>query len=188
MNKPIKVLVVDDSAVVRQVISAVLADASGIEVMGTASDPVFALDKMRREWPDVITLDVEMPRMDGISFLRQVMAERPTPVVICSSLTTRGAQATLQALAAGAVSVIAKPTVGVKNFLSDSAAELVQAVRGAAKARPRSSPSANGTPVVIPSVTKLQTEAMAQTTDRIIAIGTSTGGTQALEHVIRSLP
>jgi len=102
MNAPIRVLVVDDSAVVRQVVSEILSAAPGIEVVGTASDPLFAMAKMRRDWPDVITLDVEMPRMDGISFLRQLMAERPTPVIVCSTLTSRGAETTMQALAAGA--------------------------------------------------------------------------------------
>lgn len=112
MTTPIRVLIVDDSAVVRQVMSDILGKAPGVEVIGTASDPLFALAKMRRDWPDVITLDIEMPRMDGISFLRKVMAERPTPVIVCSTLTTRGAETTMQALAAGAVSIIAKPTLG----------------------------------------------------------------------------
>ena len=137
MNAPIRVLVVDDSAVVRQVMSEILSAAPGIEVVGTASDPLFAMAKMRRDWPDVITLDVEMPRMDGISFLRQLMAERPTPVIVCSTLTSRGAETTMQALAAGAVSIIAKPTLGLKGFLTDSAQELVAAVRAAARANLR---------------------------------------------------
>ncbi len=136
MTTPIRVLVVDDSAVVRQVMSEILSAAPGIEVVGTASDPIFAMARMRRDWPDVITLDVEMPRMDGISFLRQLMAERPTPVIVCSTLTSRGAETTMQALAAGAVSIIAKPTLGLKGFLNDSAQELVAAVRAAARAEP----------------------------------------------------
>lgn len=106
--KQIKVLVVDDSAVVRQVMLDVLGRAPDIKVIGTASDPIFALRKMNAEWPDVITLDVEMPRMDGITFLKKLMAERPTPVVICSSLTEKGAETTMQALSAGAVQTAAQ--------------------------------------------------------------------------------
>src|SRR5574343_1003936 len=107
--KPIKVMIVDDSAVVRQVLASVLAADPAIEVLGTAADPLFALSKMQNEWPDVIVLDVEMPRMDGITFLKKLMAERPTPVVICSTLTEKGASTTMQALAAGAVAIITKP-------------------------------------------------------------------------------
>ncbi|WP_241775285.1 response regulator, partial [Pseudomonas corrugata] len=99
MSKKINVLLVDDSAVVRQVLLAILSDTPDIHVMGAASDPIFAMDKLAREWPDVIVLDVEMPRMDGITFLKKIMSERPTPVVICSSLTPRGAETTLQAMA-----------------------------------------------------------------------------------------
>lgn len=106
--KQIKVLVVDDSAVVRQVMLDVLGRAPDIKVIGTASDPIFALRKMNAEWPDVITLDVEMPRMDGITFLKKLMAERPTPVVICSSLTEKGTETTMQALSAGAVRTAAQ--------------------------------------------------------------------------------
>ncbi|WP_142995564.1 response regulator, partial [Zobellella denitrificans] len=133
--KKIKVLLVDDSAVMRQVLVALLEREPDMQVLGTASDPLFALDKMARDWPDVIVLDVEMPRMDGITFLKKIMAERPTPVVICSSLTEQGAETTLQALAAGAVEIITKPRVGLKQFLQDSSAALVGAVRAAAQAR-----------------------------------------------------
>src|SRR3990167_7273574 len=97
--------------------------------MATAPDPIFAMSKMNKEWPDVITLDVEMPRMDGITFLKQIMSERPTPVVICSSLATEGAETTLQALAAGALSIITKPSLGLKDFLIDSSNDVVSAVR-----------------------------------------------------------
>jgi two-component system chemotaxis response regulator CheB len=120
--------------VVRKVMSAILDRDPGIRVIGTAHDPIFAIEKMRREWPDVLTLDIEMPRMDGITFLGQLMQERPTPVVICSSLTTAGAETTLQALAAGAVSIITKPGLGVGNFLEDSSDNLVAAVKAAARA------------------------------------------------------
>ncbi len=197
---PIRVLIVDDSAVVRQVMGEVLRRAPGIEVIATASDPVFALDKMRQAWPDVILLDVEMPRMDGITFLKRIMAERPTPVIICSTLTSRGAETTMQALAAGAVSIITKPTLGLKHFLNDSAAELVGAVRSAARANMRAmklvaaTPGREGTlaPAAAAGVSRPAPgaghEALAETTDRLIAIGTSTGGTQALEVVLRALP
>jgi len=116
----IKVMVVDDSAVVRQVISGVLAKDSSIEVLAAVADPIFATQRMRTNWPDVIVLDVEMPRMDGITFLRKIMSERPTPVVICSSLTVAGAETTMQALSAGAVSIVAKPRIGVREFLLDA--------------------------------------------------------------------
>lgn len=193
--KKIRVLLVDDSAVVRQVLMAILADTPDIEVIGAASDPIFAIDKLAREWPDVIVLDVEMPRMDGITFLKKIMSERPTPVVICSSLTEKGAETTLQALSAGAVDIITKPQMGLKNFLLESAAVLVAAIRGAANANvknlgkrivPRLEPQAKlNADVILPAS---HGHAMVQTTERIVAIGTSTGGTQALEAVLTALP
>ena len=193
--KKIKVLLVDDSAVVRQVVLALLEREPDIQVIGAASDPLFAMDKMAKEWPDVIVLDVEMPRMDGITFLKKIMAERPTPVVICSSLTEKGAETTLQALAAGAVEIITKPKVGLKGFLEQSSAELVAAVRAAAQANVKQlvrnasahtpvGAKLNADAILPPS----SGQAMAQTTERIIAIGTSTGGTQALERVLTALP
>ena len=131
MSRSIKVLIVDDSAVVRQVAAAALATAPDIEVLPPAADPVIALERMQNQWPDVILLDVEMPRMDGLTFLKKVMAERPTPVVMCSTLTERGTQTSMEALRAGAVNVIAKPKLGVKSFLEESRAELIHAVREA---------------------------------------------------------
>lgn len=195
-TKKISVLLVDDSAVVRQVLLAILNDTPDIHVMGAASDPIFAMDKLAKEWPDVIVLDVEMPRMDGITFLKKIMSERPTPVVICSSLTQKGAETSLQAMSAGAVEVITKPTTGLKNFLLESAAELVSAIRAAANANLRNLGKRHAAPVLTPA-TRLsadavlpaaQGQAMAQTTERIVAIGTSTGGTQALEAVLTALP
>ena len=121
----IKVLIVDDSAVVRQVLSSQLAGVAGIEVMGSASDPLFAMKKMEDQWPDVIILDIEMPRMDGITFLKKIMAERPTPVVICSTLTEKGAEVTMQAMSAGAVDIIQKPKAGLKGFLQDQKTMLI---------------------------------------------------------------
>jgi len=186
--EPIKVLIIDDSAVVRQALSEILGKDRGIQVIGQAMDPLFAMEKMKKAWPDVILLDVEMPRMDGITFLRKIMAERPTPVIICSSLTAKGAETTMQALAAGAFTIFTKPTLGVKNFLEDSSGDLVMAVRAAAGARVSRvlkpvPPKANADIVLPPGG-----EAMAVTTDRFTAIGTSTGGTQALEFVLASLP
>ncbi len=181
---------------VRQVLQAILEKTPDIKVVAVASDPVFAMQKLAREWPDVIVLDVEMPRMDGITFLKKIMAERPTPVLICSSLTAKGAETTLQALAAGAVDIIAKPSGGVKNFLLDMAVEFAAAIRAAAAAnvgnlgrrvagaRLEPAPIANAD-VMLASGTG---SAMSQTTERIVALGTSTGGTQALEAVLTVLP
>jgi two-component system chemotaxis response regulator CheB len=187
MGREIKVMVVDDSAVVRKVMSNVLGRDPDIRVIATAPDPIFAMEKMRKEWPDVITLDIEMPRMDGITFLTKLMAERPTPVVICSSLTTAGAETTLQALAAGAVNIITKPGLGVDDFLQDSSDDLVAAVKAAARANMgavRRTAQANSAPFE-PSSPR---QAMARTTERIVAIGTSTGGTIALERLLTELP
>ena len=193
--KKIKVFLVDDSAVVRQVLQAVLDREPDIHVIGAASDPIFAMEKLAREWPDVIVLDVEMPRMDGITFLKKIMTEHPTPVVICSTLTEKGAETTMQALAAGAVEIITKPKVGLKSFLQESSNDLVGAVRAAAQANVRRQvravaplPQVVGklnADAILPAVTA---HSMAQTTERIVAIGTSTGGTQALEAVLTALP
>src|SRR5258705_4074661 len=136
MNK-IKVMIVDDSAVVRQVISGALAKERSIEVLAAVADPIFAMQRMRSNWPDVIVLDVEMPRMDGITFLRKIMAERPTPVVICSTLTDKGAKTTLEALAAGAVAIVTKPKLGLKQFLTESSDDLVATLRAAARCNVR---------------------------------------------------
>jgi two-component system, chemotaxis family, protein-glutamate methylesterase/glutaminase len=131
----IKVLIVDDSAVVREVLTSMLSKAPDIQVIGACPDPIFALEKMKTVWPDVIVLDIEMPRMDGLTFLRKIMAQRPTPVVICSSLTQVGAKVTLDAMTAGAVALVTKPTVRLKEFLEDSADTLLHEVRAAASAR-----------------------------------------------------
>ena len=190
----IRVMIVDDSAVVRQVASEVLGKQPDITVIAVAADPIIAHEKMQKDWPDVLVMDVEMPRMDGITFLRQLMSERPTPVVICSSLTQQGAETTMQAIEAGAVSIVAKPTMGVKDFLLGSGHALVDAVREAAAvnvsrlvpSRARAAAGKFSADVVMPRATP-QT-AMAQTTEQIVAIGTSTGGTQALEVVLAALP
>ena len=193
MADKIKVMVVDDSAVVRQVVAQALAADTGIEVIGVASDPLFALERMRTNWPDVLIIDIEMPRMDGITFLKKIMAERPTPVVICSSLAEKGAQATFEALAAGAASIITKPKLGLKSFLEDSSNDIVQAVRSAAKANVRAlrpSTTINTRPNFTADVmlNAAYNPALSHTTDQLVAIGTSTGGTQALEAVLTRLP
>ncbi|WP_319244851.1 chemotaxis response regulator protein-glutamate methylesterase [uncultured Propionivibrio sp.] len=185
MAERIKVMIIDDSAVVRQVVTQALAADAGIEVVGAASDPVFAMSRMQTVWPDVIILDIEMPRMDGITFLKKVMAKRPTPTIICSSLAERGASATFAALEAGAVSVITKPKLGLKSFLEDSSNDIVQAVRSAARANPRVLGAARR-PVA--AVASERHAALERTTDQVIAIGTSTGGTIALESVLTQLP
>jgi two-component system chemotaxis response regulator CheB len=218
-GRRVRAMLVDDSAVVRKVLAEVL-QAGGVDVVGTASDPLFAWERMQADWPDVIVLDVEMPRMDGISFLRKIMHERPTPVVMCSSLTQRGAETTLQAMAAGAVGVIAKPTMGLKGFLEESGEGIAATVKAAARANVgalargrepggRGAPC-NGTGAAAtgglgarsaagadalsadaarrPKPDFASPGAMAQTSDRLIAIGLSTGGVQAIETVLRRLP
>ncbi|WP_051079112.1 protein-glutamate methylesterase/protein-glutamine glutaminase [Methyloversatilis thermotolerans] len=194
-GKHIRVLVVDDSAVVRQVLSELLSADPSIRVIATASDPLVAIERLKVEWPDVIVTDVEMPRMDGVTFVRRIMSERPTPIVVCSSLTEKGAETTMDVLAAGALSVVTKPKLGVKQFLQESAHALTDAVKAAARARvgrprpavapgPKSGPKLTAD-VMLPPVTG---DAMRMTTEKLIALGTSTGGTQALEAVLTQLP
>ncbi|WP_217542961.1 protein-glutamate methylesterase/protein-glutamine glutaminase [Vibrio metschnikovii] len=196
-NKKIQVLIVDDSAVVRQVLSQILVEQPDIDLLPAAADPLFAMKRMEKNWPDVIILDVEMPRMDGITFLKKIMAERPTPVIICSTLTEKGAQVTLEALQAGAVTIITKPKMGLKDFLEDSANQVLQAVRGAAKAKVKnlvnpSSPHLDKSLLMEnkrqpPSAASLPINSLLSS-EKIVVIGTSTGGTQALEYVLTHLP
>ena len=127
MNKKIKVLIVDDSAVVRQTLEGILSSDSQIEVMATAADPFIAAEKLLQDIPDVITLDIEMPRMDGITFLQKLMAQHPIPVVICSSLTGKGSDTALKALEYGAVEIITKPQLGTKKFIEESAVRICDA-------------------------------------------------------------
>ena len=191
----IKVMIVDDSAVVRQVMTGVLESDPGIQLIGAAADPIFAYERMKAQWPDVILLDVEMPRMDGITFLKKLMQERPTPVVICSTLTESGAATTVEALSAGAVSIITKPKIGLKQFMSESAQEVITAIRNAARvnvkrlaARSTAAPVAAKHTADVMLKAPARTQAMTQTTEHIVAIGTSTGGTQALQTVLSALP
>jgi two-component system chemotaxis response regulator CheB len=196
----IKVMVVDDSAVVRQVLVELLGADAGIEVIAAVADPLFAMQRMKTQSPDVIVLDVEMPRMDGVTFLRKIMQERPTPVVICSTLTEAGAPTTIEALAAGAVTVITKPKVGLKQFLQDAAHELTTAIRTAARANvkrlaPRAADTSGSSGVGVRQkntadviLAPAAERAMSRTTEHVVAIGCSTGGTQALERVLTALP
>ncbi|WP_409420745.1 chemotaxis response regulator protein-glutamate methylesterase [Pseudaeromonas sp. ZJS20] len=192
MNKT-RVFVVDDSALVRQFMAEVIGRQPDMALAGTAVDPVAALPKMQQAWPDVIILDMEMPRMDGLTFLRQLMSSRPTPVVICSSLTEQGASLTMEALSAGAVAVFAKAKLGVRQHLESIAGQLVGAIREARCARvqpKRPLLAANALPASAGLVLERTsvTPALLHTTDRLVAIGTSTGGTLALEQILTRLP
>ncbi len=180
MNK-LKVLIVDDSAVVRQIFSEVLSREPDLEVVGTAPDPYVARDKIVQTRPDVITLDVEMPRMDGLTFLKKIMHYHPLPVIIVSSLTPRGGKMALQALELGAVEVLAKPGVYAAG---DLAAELPAKVRAAARVRFDSRKIQEAAAKPPPA----RPAPLAQTTDKIIAIGASTGGTEAIKEVLMGLP
>ena len=182
----IKVLVVDDSAVVRQVVAALLGRDPGIEVIAAVADPILAIARMNVQWPDVIVLDIEMPRMDGITFLKKIMAERPTPVVICSTLAEKGAETSMAALAAGAVAIITKPKLGLKQFLEDALVSVVKAAARANMAVLRGATPRHTADVILSASDK--SSALIQTTERVVALGTSTGGTQALEAVLTALP
>jgi len=186
----IQVLVVDDSAVVRQTLQQILSSDPEIEVIGTAADPFAAAEKMRDRTPDVITLDIEMPRMDGLTFLQKIMSQHPIPVIICSSLAEEGALTSLKALEYGAVDIIAKPKIGSKQFLEESSLLFCEAVKAAAGARVR---PLTGRAVVEPKLTadailSPATGAMLQTTEKVVVIGASTGGTEALRALLEVLP
>ncbi|CAA2143833.1 chemotaxis response regulator protein-glutamate methylesterase [Hyphomicrobium sp. ghe19] len=195
--KPIRVLIVDDSASVRQALATVLSQDPDIEVMGVASDPIAAARRIQDEIPDVITLDVEMPRMDGITFLRKLMAQKPIPVVMCSSLTEQGSETLMQALEAGAVDVILKPRIGVADHLAESSARICEVVKSAAQARvggrrPRTFNLRDSEPAkkltadaMLPPPTG---RAMAKTTEMVACLGASTGGTESLREVLQALP
>ncbi|HUA20392.1 MAG TPA: chemotaxis response regulator protein-glutamate methylesterase [Bryobacteraceae bacterium] len=186
----VRVLIVDDSAVVRRTLSEILAADPGIEVLGAASDPFVAADRIRDEVPDVITLDIEMPRMDGLTFLQKIMSQHPIPVVICSSLAEEGAQSTLKALEYGAVDIIAKPRVGTQRFLEESSLLLCEAVKAAAKARvqPRAPSRLVEPKLTADAILSRPTGAMVETTEKVVVIGASTGGTEALRALLEALP
>jgi two-component system, chemotaxis family, protein-glutamate methylesterase/glutaminase len=189
MNR-IKVLIVDDSAVVRQAMTDILSSDPAIEVVGCARDPFEAAERMRAVVPDVITLDVEMPRMDGITFLQKLMSQHPLPVVMCSSLTENGSETTFKALEYGAVDIIQKPKLGVKQFLEESKIVICDAVRAASRVSVRKpkpmavAPKLTADAVIARSTSK----AMVQTTEKVVVIGASTGGTEALKVFLESLP
>lgn len=188
---PLNVLVVDDSAVVREVMTAVLAQEQDI-VVTTASDPLIAMQKMRHQRPDVIILDLEMPRMDGLTFLRQIVRSDPIPVVVCSALTGAGATLGLQAMEEGAVDVVTKPRLGVKEFLYESAVTLIDAVRAADRSRQTIGRAARMTPAprhgadVVLSAKPANH--LGRASERVIAIGASTGGTDALRVILEAMP
>ena len=197
LPRKIRVLIVDDSAVVRQTLTEVLASDPDIEVMGVASDPFVAAQRIRDEIPDVITLDVEMPRMDGVTFLRKLMAQHPIPVVMCSSLVEAGSETLMQALEAGAVDVVLKPRLGVAEHLLEARIRLCDAVKGAAAARIRGRSAPPVTTAIRGPEKKLTADAvlpppsgraMARTTESIVCIGASTGGTESLREVLQAMP
>ncbi|WP_028325353.1 protein-glutamate methylesterase/protein-glutamine glutaminase [Desulfatirhabdium butyrativorans] len=190
-NKPIRVLIVDDSALVRQTLSDIISSDPDLVVMGTAADPFIAADRIKAELPDVITLDVEMPRMDGITFLQKLMSQCPLPVVICSSLAEKGSETALKALEYGAVEIIQKPKLGTKTFLQESSIRICDAIKAAAMAKPRrlsASPKAQPKLSADAVIEKPASRAMIQTTEKVIVIGASTGGTEALRVLLEALP
>lgn len=190
MNGRYTVMIVDDSAVVRQNLSTILTKDPNVSEILTAPDPIFALQKMQNLWPDVIVLDIEMPRMDGISFLKKIMAERPTPIVICSSLTQEGASITMEAISSGAVDVISKPKLNIGGFLEESAESFLRIIQAASQSRISKLVVHNKTYSDRIQLSKQTTnhKVSVDTTWKLVAIGTSTGGTNALETILTELP
>ena len=180
-SSPVRVLVIDDSALMRQLLTSLLADDPEIEVVGTANDPLMARERIKTLNPDVITLDIEMPQMDGLTFLRKLMELRPMPVVMCSTLTQAGADATLQALEIGAVDFISKPTGNFAGVMDDLGAELRSKVKAASRARVAVRRSA-------PERAIIKRAQLGNVTERVIVMGASTGGVEALKAVLVRLP
>lgn len=192
MAKKIKVLIVDDSCVVRQTLTDILAANPAIEVIGAAADPYLAAQKIAKEVPDVITLDIEMPKMDGLTFLRKIMTQHPIPVVICSSLTEGRSESAIKALDLGAVEIISKPRVGTRQFLEESSTLVCDTVIAASMVKVK---PILPNRVVEPKLTAdvmlskpSKSKAMAETTDKVVAVGASTGGTEALRIFLEALP
>jgi len=202
VHKKIRVLIVDDSASVRTTLSEIIAADPELEVMATASDPYVAVERIRQEVPDVMFLDLEMPRMDGLTFLRKMMAQRPIPTVICSSMTEEGSDALMQALEAGAVDVVTKPRVDTAQWLQDSSMRICDAAKAAAHAKFKGVQKAAPPPplrveakltadAVVPPVSAARLASLKlnmPVTESIICIGASTGGTEALREVLEALP
>jgi two-component system chemotaxis response regulator CheB len=194
MSGKLKVLIVDDSAIVRQTLSQIISSDPHLEVMGTASDPYFAAQRIAEEVPDVITLDVEMPRMDGLTFLKKIMTQHPIPVVIISSLTEKGTETAMKALELGAVDIITKPQMNTKAFIEESKIRICDAVKAAAQARVKRT-RIHTIPVVEPKFSAdailppaSQNMSMIKTTEIVVAVGASTGGTEALTKFLQALP
>jgi len=192
MGTKTRVMIVDDSALVRKTLAAILASDPAIEVMGVASDPFEAAELLRHDIPDVITLDIEMPRMDGLTFLRKLMRQHPIPVVICSSLAEEGCETTLRALEYGAVDIITKPRLGTKEFLDEARVTICDAVKAAAKVKPRKlavhtdvSPKLTADAVIAKARPDV---VLTRTTQKVIVVGASTGGTEALSVFLSKLP
>ena len=193
----IKVMLVDDSAVVRRVGREILEREADIQVIAAVADPLFAFERLKSDWPDVLVIDIEMPRMDGLTFLKRIMAEHPTPTIVWSSLAEKCPNATIEAMAAGALAIITKPRIGAQQQLQDASNDLVCAVRAAARADMR---HVHASKILAPHLRhKFSADAMLPAqqetgkqsgvaADKVIAIGTSTGGTQALEAVLTKLP
>ena len=190
MGRKVRVLVVDDSAVVRETLSMLINKHSDLEVMATAKDPFEAAERIRHEVPDVITLDVEMPRMDGITFLKRLMSQRPIPVVVCSSLVGEGTETLMAAMESGAVDIITKPTIGTRKFLEESTVLVQDKILAAASARiGMRMPSAPSKALAPSGDGAVRVSgAMHKTTQTVVAIGASTGGTEALRYLLTSLP
>ncbi|TLX77196.1 chemotaxis response regulator protein-glutamate methylesterase [Labilibacter sediminis] len=195
MNK-IRVLVVDDSAVVRQSLSSILGSDPEIEVMGTAADPIIAVKKIMKEIPDVITLDIEMPRMDGLTFLRKIMSQHPIPVVVISSLTSEGTEVAMKALEYGASEIIGKPAMNAAKFINESKIMICDAVKAAAQAklsrRKIKTPPQNIEVKPKYSADVILEKASASTritiTEKVVVLGASTGGTEAIRVFLKNLP
>ncbi len=195
MEKKIRVLVVDDSAVVRQSLSSILESDPDIEVMGTAADPIIAVKKIMKEIPDVITLDIEMPRMDGLTFLRKIMSQHPIPVVVISSLTSKGTEVAMKALEYGASEIIGKPAMNAAQFINESKIMLCDAVKAASHVKLKRRT------IVEPVIPKVQPRLSADViidkasaykkiidTEKVIVLGASTGGTEAIRTFLKALP
>jgi two-component system chemotaxis response regulator CheB len=192
--KKIKVMIIDDSALVRQTLCDILSSDPDIEVVASAADPILAAERLRTVIPDVITLDVEMPRMDGLTFLQKLMSQHPIPVVMCSSLAETGSETALKALEYGAVDIITKPKMGTKQFIEESRVRICDAVKGAAAARLGPLRTIRTMKEISPKYSadvimeKPNSKAMILTTEKVVVVGASTGGTEALRVFLEMLP